>query len=138
MLLSLASLAHWVPCAEALHQALQTRAPSGKRLVPTLQLRRAMGRSSGRTPHSRWQRWAANQDAAPGSAIWRRSSAAVPAHKNSSPFRAEQKPIKAAPPTAFQLKLGSRAQAHTSPFFDQRIKLSLASKPNSVSFCWLR
>ena len=57
--------------------------------------------------------------------------------KNSTPCCCRE-PYEVAVSTACGDSLFSRAGAPTSPFFDQRIKLSFASEPNSVSFYCLQ
>ena len=58
--------------------------------------------------------------------------------KNSAPLSADKNPVKRARQQLVQESEDSRATAHTSPFSDQRIKLSFASEPNWVSFYWLQ
>ena len=40
-------------------------------------------------------------------------------------------------PGFYKMSMCSRAQIQTSPFFDQRTKLSFASEPKLASFYWL-
>ena len=124
--LSLVSHAHRGPRAEALHPALQTRIPIVKQLCRHL--------SSVRTLNPRWRRWAVCRDAAPAlrPGAWA-AQLRLPHESSAPPTPRWQEPYKAAPPQPVGESMNSTARAHTSPFLEQRIKLSFASEPNSVS-----
>ena len=55
-------------------------------------------------------------------------------HENSALLPADKNPIKQPHWQPVGESMSSKVWDHTSPFFDQRIKLSFASEPNSVLF----
>ena len=140
-MLSLVSLAHMVPCEEALHPALQTRVPGAKNGYTSTSARRAVCTIAARDTTiqdgggglcaERLRTTPQSKMAAPGAGIRSVSSTANPARTPASPCWWD--PYKAALSVACWERMLSRGQARTSPFFDQRIKLSFASKPNSVA-----
>ena len=112
------------PCAEASHLALQTRvadtSAQGLTVCRSAQHNTALDDGGGHAQRH-WAR----------TAIWPWVSSQLCALRE---LCAPQKPYKAAWPTACQGAgiMCSRAQACISPAFNQRIKLSFASEPNSV------
>ena len=111
--------------------------------APTLQLgglcarAQALHKRCARHCDSRWRWRAGCRYAAPGTEIWRvGSSTAAPDPLELRRFSADRTPMKQPHPHPHDLSswesMRSRAQARTSPFFDQRIKLSFASEPNST------
>lgn len=91
--------------------------------------------AEGRTRHldSRWRPWAVRREASPCSGTWSREQRVCVRPGGTPPPPG----YKAALPTAFWGEYLLRA--HVSPFFAPRIKLSLASEPDSVSvsFSWI-
>lgn len=85
----------------------------------------------------------AKQRDAVGTGIWGNTPAPapapVPAPEELRPLAPPPRrdPHKSAPPTAYQESTEASGGAHTSPFFDQRIKFPFASDP-TVLFYWLR
>ena len=128
-MLSLVSLAHKVSRADASHSELQTRVPGTKRHLSS---RTVWGSAThdtaiqdgGRRPCAEMLRSGAREHAR-----------AHPARTLPPPPLIERH--KAAPPTVPRgERRNSRERARTSPFFDQRLKLSFAYEPNLVSFYW--
>ena len=78
------------------------------------------------------------REAAPSTAMmWSLSRAAAPTPRELRPLPILPRPIKQPCPRPVGKGVCSRARAGTSPFSDQRTKLSFASEPNFVSFYWL-
>ena len=124
--LSLVSLVHRIPHAEVLHPALQTRVPGAKWLQLTLQLIRPFAEMLHLAPQS-GVLWATKLHP-----ICKNSASLppLPADKNSI-----KQPCSSCP---FRESMYSRVRAHTTRFFDQRMKVSFASELNLVLFYWLK
>lgn len=132
-MLSLVSLAYRKPCAEALILIYHIRAPNPE--PPCLLPQLACSVQKYLTGHlnSRRQWYTMCRDAAPSTSVWNGlREIAVPDPQGLGPSSSGKNPIE----QPFRESIHFGARAHTSAFFNQRIKLSFASEPNLVSFCW--